>query len=646
MLENGRVKVMDFGIAKLKDQESQLTQTGMALGTVAYMSPEQLRGEKIDHRVDIFSYGVLAYEMLAGQRPFRAETISTLFYQLLHEPPPPLDLPHLPPELVAVVDRCLAKAVAERYQTFDEVLVALDQVAAEITGAEDQRPEDLYRPDEQSEAESSAHRLAAKAQRSIDAGDLTAAAMTLNMARREVDHATFERVFAGVLSAFQELEKRQAVSATSGPRLGDIEQLLSEVELKLLADDYQGAETALGRLESVAQNDNRVRALRQRFSAALASRPTSPGAAERPEPPPPASASGASPIVVDDGPTIPESRGLGRLPLAIAASTVGVAIVGMLVWVIFSGGGSAEGGADGEAEEPVEQTAVPGAGTSTASTAGDAGTTDPPGGGSELPTGPGATGTTDTVTDEPPTQTQSTESTQTGGTSTKDPPTQTSSTKTTEPPGIRDTTPGGQTRTGGTTDTRTTQPTDRRPPVTDTRTVTPPDRRGSDTGGTTVTPPSTRDPGDSRPGTGSSGNVEPPADERKTETRQADPPPSNDPPTVAPPTVNISDLREQDAIRRTLTAYQSAWKSLDHEAINLIHPNSGVTRRDVRLYRIADVSFSDCTFRINGDTATATCRVTRTLEPRSGAPQVERFNGFRLLKQGSGWVVDGLVPGG
>jgi hypothetical protein len=66
----------------------------------------------------------------------------------------------------------------------------------------------------------------------------------------------------------------------------------------------------------------------------------------------------------------------------------------------------------------------------------------------------------------------------------------------------------------------------------------------------------------------------------------------------------------------------------------------------VRLYRIADVSFSDCTFRIAGDTATANCRVTRTLEPRDGSPEVQRFSGFKLIKQGTGWVVDGLLPGG
>ena len=70
------------------------------------------------------------------------------------------------------------------------------------------------------------------------------------------------------------------------------------------------------------------------------------------------------------------------------------------------------------------------------------------------------------------------------------------------------------------------------------------------------------------------------------------------------------------------------------------------TRRDVRTYRMADVSFSDCSFRIQGDAATATCRVTRTLEPRDGAPVVERFGGFRLVRSGSGWVIESLLPGG
>ena len=91
-------------------------------------------------------------------------------------------------------------------------------------------------------------------------------------ARREVDQATFQRVFAGVLESFQELERRQATSAVSGPRLGEVEQLVNDVELKLLADDFPGAEAALARLETQVPNDPRVRSLRERPWAALSNR--------------------------------------------------------------------------------------------------------------------------------------------------------------------------------------------------------------------------------------------------------------------------------------------------------------------------------------------------------------------------------------
>ncbi len=116
VLEDGTVKIMDFGIAKLAQQESGLTQTGMTLGTAAYLAPEQIRGEAVDHRTDIFSFGVLAYELLTHGRPFQGQQISAVIYQVLnHEPTPILELaPSTPVQLTAIVERCLRKNVAER----------------------------------------------------------------------------------------------------------------------------------------------------------------------------------------------------------------------------------------------------------------------------------------------------------------------------------------------------------------------------------------------------------------------------------------------------------------------------------------------------------------------------------------------------
>ncbi|MEM9554211.1 MAG: protein kinase [Acidobacteriota bacterium] len=111
VLEDGTTKIMDFGIAKLAQQETGLTQTGMTLGTAAYLSPEQIRGGAIDVRTDIFSFGVLAYELLTYERPFRGEQISQVLYKLVNEPPPPMTehWPAAPADIVALVDACLQK---------------------------------------------------------------------------------------------------------------------------------------------------------------------------------------------------------------------------------------------------------------------------------------------------------------------------------------------------------------------------------------------------------------------------------------------------------------------------------------------------------------------------------------------------------
>ncbi|MBM4161880.1 MAG: serine/threonine protein kinase [Ignavibacteria bacterium] len=88
VLTGDRVKIMDFGLAKLKDSP-RYTQSGSLVGTLAYMSPEQIRGEPVDHRADIFSFGVLFYELLTGDLPFRAEHQAALTYAIAHSAPTP-----------------------------------------------------------------------------------------------------------------------------------------------------------------------------------------------------------------------------------------------------------------------------------------------------------------------------------------------------------------------------------------------------------------------------------------------------------------------------------------------------------------------------------------------------------------------------
>ena len=110
-------KVTDFGIGKLLTGDTDLTTTGQMIGSPAYMSPEQVRGDKLDVRSDIFSLGVVLYQTLTLKKPFPAETLTTLVYQILHDEPadPLTHNDELPPEISEIVRRCLAKNREERY---------------------------------------------------------------------------------------------------------------------------------------------------------------------------------------------------------------------------------------------------------------------------------------------------------------------------------------------------------------------------------------------------------------------------------------------------------------------------------------------------------------------------------------------------
>ena len=121
--DDGIVKILDFGLVKLAGP-TQLTKTGTALGTVAYMSPEQAKGEKVDHRSDIWSLGVVLYEMLTGQLPFKGEYEQAVVYSILNEEPPSiLDLQKgIPTELGQIVEKTLVKKREERYQSVEELL--------------------------------------------------------------------------------------------------------------------------------------------------------------------------------------------------------------------------------------------------------------------------------------------------------------------------------------------------------------------------------------------------------------------------------------------------------------------------------------------------------------------------------------------
>jgi GAF domain-containing protein/predicted Ser/Thr protein kinase len=128
ILANGTVKIMDFGIAKALDSPSQLTGSGITVGSSAYMAPEQVTGDPVDARTDIFSFGCLAFELLSAQRPFLNENLFRLLEMIVKEEPIPglgeLE-PTLPAGLVALVERSMRKDPAQRFSSLREVRSAL-----------------------------------------------------------------------------------------------------------------------------------------------------------------------------------------------------------------------------------------------------------------------------------------------------------------------------------------------------------------------------------------------------------------------------------------------------------------------------------------------------------------------------------------
>ncbi len=135
--EDNQAKIMDFGLARMTGG-TLLTQEGTAMGTIAYMSPEQAQGEEVDHRTDIWSLGVVLYEMFGGQLPFKGEQDQAVVYSILNKKPRPItDLrSEIPVSIGQVVDKALEKNPDERYQQIDELLDDLKSISAGIVPEE------------------------------------------------------------------------------------------------------------------------------------------------------------------------------------------------------------------------------------------------------------------------------------------------------------------------------------------------------------------------------------------------------------------------------------------------------------------------------------------------------------------------------
>ena len=129
VLTTGQIKIVDFGIARVG--VSSMTRTGDVLGTVMYMSPEQVQGQTVDSRSDVFSLGVVLYELLTYQVPFSGDDVPSILFKILKEPPESIThyIPQCPPPLEQIVQRALAKNREERYQSAEEMAFEMQRIA-------------------------------------------------------------------------------------------------------------------------------------------------------------------------------------------------------------------------------------------------------------------------------------------------------------------------------------------------------------------------------------------------------------------------------------------------------------------------------------------------------------------------------------
>jgi serine/threonine protein kinase len=146
--KDDRVKILDFGLAKVRETDSSihgsedatrkaLTDPGMVMGTAGYMSPEQVRGQIVDHRSDIFSFGVILYEMITGRRAFQEESLAETMSAIVKDEPPEMteSNPHINPLLERIVLRCLEKKPDRRFQSTADLGFALDSLAASTSSS-------------------------------------------------------------------------------------------------------------------------------------------------------------------------------------------------------------------------------------------------------------------------------------------------------------------------------------------------------------------------------------------------------------------------------------------------------------------------------------------------------------------------------
>src|SRR5262249_7153663 len=140
LLASAKIKIMDFGLARLSG--SDMTRTGLVMGTPHYMSPEQVRGEHVDARSDVFALGCVFYEILTGKKPFDAESLHSVLYKVMQAEPPSAKtaVPGLPSVVVQVLEKALAKKPTDRFQDAGEFRAVLESAREAIASGRGEEP--------------------------------------------------------------------------------------------------------------------------------------------------------------------------------------------------------------------------------------------------------------------------------------------------------------------------------------------------------------------------------------------------------------------------------------------------------------------------------------------------------------------------
>ena len=224
LLSNGQVKIVDFGIARVG--VSSMTRTGVVLGTVMYMSPEQVQGQMVDARSDIFSLGVVLYELLTYQTPFPGDDVPSILYKILNEPPEAITkyISQCPAPLEQIVQRALAKDREERYQSAEDMAFDLQRIADNLK----RETVDVFLQ---------------QGQRCLQQGDLTVAKESLQKVL-EID-SSHELAKSLLAQARERIQSRQ--------RMQKVEHNLGQAKEALQAEQY---EDAVSLLEEVLRLDS------------------------------------------------------------------------------------------------------------------------------------------------------------------------------------------------------------------------------------------------------------------------------------------------------------------------------------------------------------------------------------------------------